>query len=96
MREAHKGPLLLDEVGRRWCAHRIITEWLARLFKPIDPGYKPEAYRQFAALRMRAGELMCVCLRMLVRVRVRVRVCVCVCVSVCVSVCVCVCERLCV
>ena len=43
VRESFHGPALLEEVGRRWMGHRIITEWLVRVFRIADP-CKHEAF----------------------------------------------------
>jgi len=54
VREAYHGIPLLEAVGQRWLAHRLILEWTARVFCKVDPVLEVAFFRQMCGDSMTA------------------------------------------
>jgi hypothetical protein len=44
------GVLLLEEVGRRWQTHRLVTKWFTPVYRGVDPGYSAQYLHKQAFL----------------------------------------------
>jgi hypothetical protein len=56
VRENYHGTMFLEEVSRCWQAHLLVTEWMSRLFRPVDPAHNQLSFRQMCAAELKASE----------------------------------------